>query len=54
MTTLTIKQETIYVAYAADFGMSAYGSCRNEALNNLTEELQQKSEVGELTAYERN
>ena len=39
--TLTLKQDTLYVAYAPEFDMSAYGGCRDEALNNLTDQLRQ-------------
>jgi len=38
-TTFAIKQETLYLAYAPEFDVSAYGGCRDEALNNLADEL---------------
>lgn len=38
-TTFTRKITSIYVAYAPEFNVSAYGGCRDEALNNLTEEI---------------
>lgn len=52
-TTLTVKQASLYVAYAPDFDLSACGGCRDEALNNLTDELRQH-EAGEATGYEEN
>jgi hypothetical protein len=40
-TTFAIKQDTLYFAYAPEFDLSAYGGCRDEALNNLSDELRQ-------------
>jgi hypothetical protein len=53
-TTLTLKQETLYVAYAPEFDVSAYGGCRDEALNNLSDEVRQQHKAGESTGDERN
>lgn len=41
MTIQTQKLPTfpLYVAYADEFGVTTFGSCRDEALNNLMEEL---------------
>jgi hypothetical protein len=50
--TVAIKQETLYFAYAPEFDVSAYGGCRDEALNNLSDELRQQR-AGELTHEER-
>ena len=44
-TTVISKQETFYVAYAPDFDVSAYGACRDEALNNLQSELVSQPEI---------
>ena len=46
---LTRKITGIYVAYAPRFELSAYGSCRDEALNNLSDEIRQleKDATGE-------
>jgi hypothetical protein len=33
-TTFTIKQETLYFAYAPEFAVAAYGGCRVEAFIN--------------------
>ena len=41
-TTIITKQETLYGAYAPEFGVSAWGSCRDEALNNLESEIRQR------------
>jgi hypothetical protein len=40
--TFAIKQDTLYVAYAPEFDLSAYGGCRDEALNNLSDQLRQQ------------
>lgn len=53
VTTLTQRITSLYVAYAPDFNVSAYGSCRDEALNNLTDELRQHQGAGEATGDER-
>jgi hypothetical protein len=50
-TTFAIKQDTLYVAYAPEFDVSAYGGCRDEALNNLSDELRQHR-PGESTGDE--
>jgi len=50
---VTFKAQTLYVAFAPRFNVSAYGGCRDEALNNLTDELHQLKEVGEATGKER-
>ena len=44
---------SLYGAYAPDFNLSAYGNCRDEALNNLTDEIRQRQEVLEPTGDER-
>jgi hypothetical protein len=52
-TTFTLKQETLYVAYAPEFDVSAYGGCRDEALNNLSDELRLHG-TAESTGNEKN
>ena len=47
ITTLTIKITSLYVAYAPEFDVSAYGGCQDEALNNLTDEIRQRQETGD-------
>jgi len=42
-TTIITRQETLYGAYAPDFGVSAWGSCRDEALNNLEAEIRTRA-----------
>jgi hypothetical protein len=54
VTTFTLKITTLYVAYAPDFNVAAYGGCQDEALNNLTDELRQRGGVGESTGDEKN
>jgi hypothetical protein len=53
ITAITRRITSLYVAYAPDFDLSAYGGCRDEALNNLTDELRQRQGVGEATGDER-
>ena len=43
--TLVQKITGLYVAYAPRVGVSAYGSCRDEALNNLNDEIHQRMEL---------
>jgi hypothetical protein len=40
--TLTFKIQGLYVAFAPQFDVSAYGGCQDEALNNLTDEIRQR------------
>ena len=51
--TLTFKAQSLYIAYAPEFDASAYGDCRDEALNNLTEEIHQRQGAGDETGKER-
>ena len=44
-TTITLKRQSLYAAYAPEFNVSAYGGCQDEALNNLTDEIRQRGEV---------
>jgi hypothetical protein len=53
-TTFAIKQDTLYVAYAPEFDVSAWGTCQDEALNNLSDELRQQQKTGESTGDEKN
>ena len=53
MTTFTRKIKSLYVAYAPEFEVSAYGGCRDEALNNLTDEIRQRQGAAEQTGEER-
>ena len=46
MTTLTLKLDTLYAAYAPEFDVSAYGGCRDEALNNLADEIAERRSRG--------
>jgi len=39
-TTITIRQETLYAAYAPEFDMVAWGGCSDEAVNNLMSEVE--------------
>lgn len=50
---LTFKLQTLYGAYAPSFDVSAYGACRDEALNNLTDELRQHQPTKQGAGYER-
>jgi hypothetical protein len=42
MSTLTLKIATLYAAYLPELGVVSYGSCSDEALNNLTEEITER------------
>ena len=46
MTTLTIRQDSLYGAYAPEFDLSAWGTCQDEAINNLTDQLRQQESTG--------
>ena len=43
-TTLVQKITGVYVAYAPRLDVSAYGSCRDEALNNLSNKIRDHKE----------
>jgi len=47
MTTLTLKITSLYVAYAPELNVSAYGACRDEALNNLADEIREHQKEAE-------
>jgi hypothetical protein len=53
ITPITRRITSLYVAYAPDFDVSAYGGCRDEALNNLTDELRKQRRAGDATGEER-
>jgi hypothetical protein len=52
-TTLTFKAQSLYVAFAPQFDLSACGGCRDEALNNLTDEIRQRQATEAKTGEER-
>ena len=52
--TLTFKITSLYVAYAPEFDVSAYGACQDEALNNLTDAIRQYGSTGESNAEQRS
>jgi len=54
VTTFTLKITTLYVAYAPDFDVAAYGGCRDEALNNLTDEIRRRDGLTKSTVDEKN
>lgn len=37
----------LYAAHADEFGVTVFGSCRDEALNNLADELAARQAVGQ-------
>lgn len=49
---LTRKLQNLYVAYAPNFDVSAYGGCRDEAINNFTDEIRQRRAGAEETGEE--
>ena len=40
--TLAIKTGTLYAAYSPEFGVFSYGGCRDEAINNLADEIRDR------------
>ena len=52
---LTIKTESLYCACSPEWGVVSYGNCRDEALNNLTDEIRiNQSAVPVETGSERS
>jgi len=51
--TLTFKLQSFYVAYAPDAGAWSYGTCLEEAVNSLADQLRQNAGVGKGTDYEK-
>lgn len=45
--TQKLLQFALYAAHADEFGVTVFGSCRDEALNNLADELAARQAVGE-------
>jgi hypothetical protein len=39
MTTFTLKTESLYCACSPELGVVSYGQCRDEAVNNLEDEV---------------
>ena len=50
MTTLTLKVDTLYAACSPELGVLSFGGCRDEALNNLTDEIRLHHTVAESAA----
>ena len=49
---LTTKAESLYCACSPEWGVISYGACRDEALNNLADEVrlcEQETTEGERT-----
>ena len=42
-----LPQVALSAAHADEFGVTVFGSCRDEALNNLADELRTRQGVGE-------
>ena len=55
VTSITIIRRIpgFYVAYAPEFDLGACGNCRDEALNNLTEEIRHFRAPTRKTGYEK-
>lgn len=47
MTAFTLKLDTLYGAYSTEMGVVSYGRCRDEALNNLSEEIRRYQQAAE-------
>ena len=54
ITPITFKITSLYFAYAPEFDVSAYGGCRDEALNNLSDELRLQQGAGEPADHDEN
>ena len=54
MSILVLKTETLYCAYTPEWGLFTFGACRDEALNNLQDELARSAERSEHTSAERS
>jgi hypothetical protein len=53
MNPFTLKICSFYVAYAPDVHVSAFGVCREDALNNLVDQIRDHSASKKKTADER-
>jgi hypothetical protein len=47
MDPITLKLNTLYAAYSPELGVLSYGGCRDEALNNLSDEIRLRHKAGE-------
>ena len=54
MTAFAFKADTLYVACSPELGLFSFGHCQDEALNNLTDEIRERSAADETRANERN
>jgi hypothetical protein len=43
MTTFAFKADTLYIACSPELGVFSFGHCQDEALNNLTDEIRERS-----------
>ena len=46
MTIYTLKSETLYMACSLELGLISYGDCRDEAVNNLAEDVRTFEQMG--------
>ena len=52
---LTTKAESLYCACSPEWGVISYGNCRDEALNNLTDEIRINQSASKVErGYERS
>ena len=51
---LTMKTESLYFAYTPEWGVVSYGSCQDEAVNNLQDEVRlvQLATTEEIDSHE--
>ena len=54
MTAFAFKADTLYIACSPELGVFSFGHCQDEALNNLTDEIRERSGAGEQTGEEKN
>jgi hypothetical protein len=53
MTIHTRKLQTfaLYTAYTDEFGVTAFGHCRDEAINNLADEIRARQAAGQGSGW---
>jgi hypothetical protein len=47
MDAITLKLDTLYAACSPELGVLSFGGCRDEALNNLSDEIHERRTAGD-------
>jgi hypothetical protein len=52
---LTMKTESLYFAYTPEWGVVSYGTCQDEAVNNLQDQVRlvQLAGIEEIVSHDR-